>query len=70
MNEYTTKKLQAFMRMLMKLGLSKEEVCGISSLMKTEEMMLEIVDRLEAKDFKLTPQETINICGQVIKENM
>ena len=70
MNEYTRKKIGAFMGILKKLGLQKEEIFAISSLMKTEEMMLEIVDRLEAKDFKLTPQETMNICGQVIKENM
>ena len=70
MNEYTKEKLEAFMQILIKLGLSKDQVCGICSSLKTEDMMLEMLDRLEERDFKLTPQETINICCAVIKENL
>ena len=69
MNEYTRNKIEAFMEVLIELGLEKDHVCGICSMMKTEEMMLEILDRLEAREFKLTPQETLNICGKVIMEN-
>lgn len=69
MNEYTRNKIEAFMEVLIELGLEKDQVCGICSMMKTEEMMLEILDRLEVREFKLTPQETLNICGDVIEEN-
>lgn len=69
MNEYTEKKIMAFMRILTKLGLNKDEVCGICSFLETEEMMIEMLDRLEAKDFKMTPQEAMNICAGVIKEH-
>ena len=70
MNEYTQKKIGAFMQILTRLGLDQEQVCGICSSLKTEEMMIEMLDRLEAKDFKVTPQEAINICAGVIKENL
>ena len=70
MNEYTKKKIMAFMRILTKIGLEKEQVLGICSFLKTEEMMLEMIDRLEEKDFKVTPQEAMNICCAVIKENL
>lgn len=69
MNEYTREKLAALMRILIRLGLSKDQAVGVCSMMKTEEMAIEIVDRLEAKNFKLTPQETMNICGDVIMKN-
>lgn len=59
-----------FMRILIKLGLNKNEVCGITSLLKTEDMLMDALDRLGKKNFKVTPQETMNICGQVIKENL
>jgi hypothetical protein len=32
--------------------------------------MIKMLDRMEAKDFKLTQQEAMNICGGVIKENL
>lgn len=68
MNEYTAKKIRAFMRILKKLGLEKDDIIGICSFLETEDMMIEMVDRLEAKDFKLTPEEAYQICCQVIKE--
>ena len=70
MNEYTAKKIRAFMRILKKLGLEKDDIIGICSFLKTEDMMIEMVDRLEAKDFKLTPEEAYQICCQVIKERL
>ena len=69
MNEYTSNKIRAFMHILKELGLNKTEICGICSLLKTEEMLQEMLNRLESKEFKTTPQETMNICSQVIKEN-
>ena len=70
MTEYMEKKIEAFMSILIQLGLDADSVMGISSMMDNEDMMIEIVDRLEAKDFKVSPQETLNICGQVIEENL
>lgn len=70
MNKHTEEQLIRFMRILIKLGLTKDEVCGICSFLKTEDMMLEMVERLKAKDFKVTPQEAMNICAGVIKENL
>lgn len=70
MKKCNDEQIIAFMGILKKLGLTKVEICGLSSLInESDEMLLEIVDRLEVKDFKLTPQETMNICAQVIKEN-
>ncbi|MBQ8782206.1 MAG: hypothetical protein IJZ57_00330 [Clostridia bacterium] len=63
------KKLTHFMGMLSACGLSKEEIFATCSEMKTEKMMLDIADKLEKKYPNLTPQETMNIIGQVIKEN-
>lgn len=75
MNEYTEKKLAAFMSILRHCGLNKEEIFAITSMMKTEDMMmktedmmLEIAERLEAEDFKTTHRQTMKICGHVIKE--
>ena len=68
MNEYTSKKIGAFMGILKKLGLQKEEIFAICSLLKTEEMLQEMLNRLEKENFKTSPQETLNICSQVIKE--
>ena len=70
MNKHTEEQIMTFMRILTKLGLEEDGVCGICSLLKTEDMMFEVLDRLEAKDFKLTPQETMNICAGVIKKNL
>ena len=58
MNEYTEKQLTSFMGILKALNLTKEEILGICSFLETEEMMITMLDRLEEKDFKLTPQET------------
>ena len=69
MNEHTSNQLTRFMSILKTLKLSKEEILGICSLLETEEMMVEMVRRLRAKDFQLTPQETMNICCGVIKEH-
>ena len=68
MNEHTRKQITRFMGILKALGLTKEEIFGICSALKTEDMLLDMVNRMKAKDFKLTPQETMNICCQVIKE--
>ena len=58
------------MQLLHALGVDKFSTMGIASSVKTDEEILEMVDRLEAKDFKTTPQETLNICGQVIMEHL
>ena len=68
MNKHTEEQLTRFMGILKALGVDKEQIFGICSLLETEDMMLEIVDRLESREFQLTPQETMNICGGVIKE--
>ena len=68
MNEHTRKQLTDFMSILKCLGLEKDDIIGICSFLETEDMLIEIVQRLKAKDFKVTPQETMNICCQVIKE--
>ena len=70
MNEYTAKKIRAFMRILKKLGVSKDEICGICSLLKTEDMLLEIVDRLEERNFKLSPEETVDLCLKIIAKHI
>ena len=69
MNKHTQEQLTRFMGILKALKVPKEQIFGICSLLKTEEMMVEMVRRMEARDFKLTPQETLNICGDVIEEN-
>ena len=69
MNNYTKKKIQAFMGLLEHCGLNKEEIFGICSLMKSEEMVQQIVDELEKKKFQTTHQETMRICAEVIKKH-
>lgn len=54
------------MGILKSLGVDKEQILGICTMLETEDMMLEMVDKLEEKNFDLTPQETVNICYQVI----
>ena len=39
-------------------------------MLKTEDMLFEMLDKMEEKDFKLTRQETVNICGGVIKAHL
>ena len=39
-------------------------------MLETEDMLFEMLDKMEEKDFKLTPQETMNICGGVIKAHL
>ena len=68
MNAHTEKQLTRFMGILKALGLTKDEILGICAFLDTEDMMLEMVDRLEARDFKLTPKETMDICYQVMVE--
>lgn len=67
MNELTEKQIIAFMSILIKLDLNQTQVLGISPMLKNEKMMFEMLDKMVEKDFKLTPQETMNICGGVIK---
>ena len=69
MNKHTEKQLTRFMSILKYCNLSKEEIFSICSMMKTEQMLVDIVKILEEKDFKTTHQETMNICSQVIKKN-
>ena len=59
-----------FMSILKALKLSKIEILGICSMLKTEDMLFEMLDKMEEKDFKLTRQETMNICGHVIKAHL
>ena len=70
MNEHTEKQLIEFMSILKALKLSKIEILGICSMLETEDMLFEMLDKMEEKDFKLTPQETMNICGGVIKAHL
>lgn len=70
MNKHTEEQLTRFMGILKALKVPKEQIFGICSCLKTEEMMMDMIRRLKAKDFKLTPQETMNICAGVIKESL
>ena len=70
MNEHTEKQLIEFMSILKALKLSKIEILGICSMLETEDMLFEMLDKMKEKDFKLTPQETMNICGDVIKAHL
>ena len=66
LNNYTREKIGAFIQILKSLGVEKEQIRGVCGMLETEDMMHEILDRLEAEGFKTTPQETMNICGEVI----
>lgn len=69
MEDYLEKMIGAFVGILKNLGFSKEEVMGIGAFVgENEQMMTEIVDRLEEKQFKVTTQEAMNIIAQVIEE--
>ena len=70
MNEHTEKQLIEFMSILIALGLNETEILVICSMLKTEDMLFEMLDKMKEKDFKLTPQETMNICGGVIKAHL
>lgn len=70
MNKHTEDQLTRFMGILKALKVPKEQIFGICSFLKTEDMMMEMIRRLKAKDFKVTPQEAMNICTGVIKENL
>lgn len=50
------------------MGLTLDEICAICSALETKKMLVDMVARLKAKDFKLTQRETMNICGQVLEE--
>ena len=69
LDEKLTEIERIFIRILDNLGLSVEEIMGVIAIIKTEEQMDKIVDRLEEKQFKVTTQEAMNIIAQVIKEN-
>lgn len=68
MNEHTEKQLSRFMSILIAMGLTKEEVIGIASMMETEELATAVLEALHQKEFKTSHQETLNIIGRVIKE--
>ena len=70
MNEHTEKQLIEFMSILKALELTETEILGICSMLKTEDMLFEMLDKMKEKDFKLTRQETVNICGGVIKAHL
>ena len=70
MNELTEEQIIAFMSILIKLDLNQTQVLGISDMLKNEEMLFEMMEKMVEKDFKLTPQETMNICGGVIKAHL
>ena len=68
LDEKLTEIEKIFIRILDNLGLSVEEIMGVIAIIKTEEQMDKIVDRLEEKQFKVTTQEAMNIIAQVIEE--
>jgi len=70
MNEHTEKQLIEFMSILKALELTETEILGICSMLKTEDMLFEMLDKMEEKDFKLTRQETVNICSGVIEAHL
>ena len=70
MREPTEKQYIEFMSILKALELTETEILGICSMLKTEDMLFEMLDKMEEKDFKLTRQETVNICGGVIKAHL
>jgi len=69
MNEYTEKQLSRFMSILIAMGLAKDEVIGIASMMETEELTTAVLEALHQKEFKSSHQETMNIICKVIKEH-
>ena len=69
MNKPTNNQLTQFMCILQCLGMEKQEILQITTLLKTEKHLTEVVNRLEKNEFKVTPQEVMNICSQVIKGN-
>ena len=69
MNEHTKKQLLTFARILKACGLKKEETGAILSMMRKEETVLEIVERIEEKYPSITPQETLKICAEAVKKN-
>lgn len=58
----------SFMKILKDLGLKRETIIGIAALLTHPTEMSEIVNRLEARDFKTTPEETERICCEVIRD--
>ena len=69
MNNNIENPTTAFMCILRLCGMEKQDILQITALLKTTENMNRVVDRLETKDFKATPQETMKICAEVIKES-
>ncbi len=51
------------------MGLTKDEVIGIASMMETEELATAVLEALHQKEFKSSHQETMNIICKVIKEH-
>lgn len=69
MDERVLEMAKDFMGILMELGISREETIGVMTFIgPNEEQMVEIVDKLEEKNFELTPRETMNIVGHVIEK--
>ena len=66
----TEEQLVQFMKILIRIGLEKDQIMGLCCFLKSDDMMNEMVNRLKAKEFKVTPQEAMNICVGVVKENL
>ena len=47
MNEHTEKQLIEFMSILKALELTETEILGICSMLKTEDMLFEMLDKME-----------------------
>ena len=69
MSQPTENQLTQFMRMLQCLGMEKQEILQITTLLGTTENLTEVVDRLEGKAFTVTAQEAKDICAAVIQEH-
>ena len=69
MSQPTENQLTQFMRMLQCLGMEKQEILQITTLLGTTENLTEVVDRLEEKAFTVTAQEAMDICAAVIQEH-
>ncbi len=69
MNEYTQEQLTRICGILKSIGLQKEQIFGIMSMLETEEMATELVEKIAEKNFNLTPQETMNLFAQIVKKH-
>lgn len=66
MNKYTEEMIGYFMGILKALKVPKVKIFGIVSFLKTEDMMMEMVEKLEQSGPDTTPEEAEQICLEVI----